>query len=312
MFSLKPDILKSSECGTPKATLSASRQAHSALTPNEGPDLSIITPEAVNDAGRGGIIGFSECLLQSDQDCTAMSEAKLNQSIKKTEDMEDDVEQVVAQLQESSSYFSSDEYFSAGSDTEHTSTIQTRTSDSQGPKSAIDLNGVASLRGGNDSEVSEAKLLPPGEGPVFPREVQIFSSNTHIDEAQKYVEPDLRGSPFGITAGIKEEVKGNSAGNCCKELVEVEMILRAKICEAESDEPYWHVMFALLNLSNFKVSVQKLEYWSIDSRENVKCVHWGPGEMILREQPSFLCHTIKLPCSAYSTSPRLAFTWQYR
>lgn len=301
VFTTKPDVTTTSrECDAPKAT-----------------HLSIITPEVVNDAGRRGTIGTLECFPQTDEDSTATSEAKPNRFSEYTEHMEDYVEQAVTLLQDSSSCSAADEYFSAISDDEHDSMIKTRVTKtrdySQIPESAIVVNGAASLMGAKGSEISEVQHFLPGAGPVYPREIQIFSSNRDTNRAQKFDEHDLRESPFGGTAGIKDEVKSTFAENCSKEeLVEVEMTLRAKMCEPGSEEPYWNVMFALLNYSNFKVSVQKLEYWSLDKQEDVKCIQWGPGEMILREQPSFLCHSIKVPCSASNTSPRLAFSWQYR
>lgn len=314
VFPLKPSVTKSSKCASPKAILlSTSMQAQSALASHEGPDLSIITPEAVNDTDRG-TIGTSECFPPTDEGFTATSEVEPKQFVQETEDA---VEHVVTQLQESPSCFTTDEYFSASSDDDPDSMIEasgTKNSDgSQILKSAI-VNGAATPTRENASEISEVEYIPPGAGHVAPREIQIFSSSRDADGAQKLDEHGLRESPPGGIAGIKDdEVKSKFAGNCSnEELVEVEMTLRAKICEPESEEPYWHVMFALLNYSNFKVSVQKLEYWSHDKQEDVQCIHWPPGEMILREQPSFLCHSIKVPCSASNTSPRLAFSWQYR
>jgi hypothetical protein len=315
VFTAKPDVTTlSRRSDAPKATLSFSIHAQSALTSDEGPYHYMITPEAVNDAGRRGKIGTLECFPRTDQDSTATS---ANRFIKETEDMENDLEQAVARLQESSSCSVTDEYFSATSDDEHDSLIETRSTKnceySQMPESAVVVSGAASPTRANGSEISEVQHFPPGAGPVCPREIQIFSSNRDTNGAHKFDEYHLREPPFSGPARTKDEVKSTFAGNCSKEeLVEVEMTLRAKICEPESEEPYWYVMFALLNYSNFKVSVQKLEYWTVDKQEDVKCIYWGPGEMILREQPSFLCHSIKVPCSASNTSPRFAFSWQYR
>ena len=300
----------SGKCHAPKATLSTSIQAQS----EEGTHLSTIAPEVVNGSGRRGMIGTLECFLQTDEDSKATPEAKPNRFSEDTEHMKDYV-QAVTHLQDSSSC-SNNGYFSAISDDEQDSIIETRVTKScdysEIPESAIAVNRAASPMGANGLEISKVQHFSPGAGPLYPREIQIFSSNRDTDGAHIIDEHDLRESLGGGTAGIKDGFESKFAENYSKELVEVEMTLRAKICEPESEEPYWKVIFALLNYSNHKVSVQKLEYWSLDNQENMKCIHWGPGEMILGEQPSFLCHSIKIPCSASNTSPRLAFSWQYR
>lgn len=57
--------------------------------------------------------------------------------------------------------------------------------------------------------------------------------------------------------GVKYEFESKFVEECFRdeEFVEVEMIMRVKICELEGEEFYWYVIFVFFNYSNFKISV---------------------------------------------------------
>ncbi|XP_024388938.1 uncharacterized protein [Physcomitrium patens] len=321
--SLPASIAENFFCVSSQKPLFISIQAQSApnegqystLPLDEGPNHSIFPPEVPGDVGRRESNDPSQCSSPADRESTATFDA--NRCMKEIGNLMDDAAEDVTQSHELISTV--DEYYSASSDGEHdasTKAVETKYSVDADLRLAMVANGSsASLTGENGSETTEVQRLPPNAGPGCPGRMQAFSNNTDINGGvQKFDEHDMCHSPVCGNAGVKYEFESKSVEECSRdeELVEVEMTMRAKICEPEGEEPYWHVIFALLNHSNFKISVQKLEYWSLDQQEDVKCIHWPPGEMILREQPSFLCYSIKLPCCALSTSPRLAFSWQYR
>lgn len=94
--------------------------------------------------------------------------------------------------------------------------------------------------------------------------------------------------------------------------LEVEMTTRAKLCVKGFMEPYWNVIFGLINHSCHRIGVTGLSFWSLNSVKDIKTVKWSQGEVILKEHPSFLCYSIKVPCQDSFDSPQMAFSWQYR
>jgi hypothetical protein len=94
--------------------------------------------------------------------------------------------------------------------------------------------------------------------------------------------------------------------------LEVEMTTRAKLCAKGIMEPYWNVIFGLINHSCHRIGVTGLSFWSLNSVKDITTVKWSQGEVILKEHPSFLCYGIKVPCQDSFDSPQMAFSWQYR
>lgn len=196
---------------------------------------------------------------------------------------------------------------------------------------SISLNRIA-VSGNDDvyeSGVSPAfhhKPLTKDDKKFIPSELQrgmsSFVPDPVTDESessQDESEPDpdekaLEALSPVATANTERDIT-NSKNQLSKSVslpVEVEMTMRAKLCGAESEDPYWHVIFALKNASCYKIGVQRLSYWSLDSVDAITTVKWPPGKLLLREQPSFLGYSIKVPCRASYDSPRMAFSWQYR
>ncbi|KAH9555631.1 hypothetical protein CY35_08G124500 [Sphagnum magellanicum] len=57
--------------------------------------------------------------------------------------------------------------------------------------------------------------------------------------------------------------------------LEVEMTTRAKLCAKGILEPYWNVIFGLINHSCHRIGVTGLSFWSLNSVKDITTVKWS-------------------------------------